>query len=816
LMEARFAHVALQVGGQGLDYPLTYRVPDDMKPEVGMCAVVPIQMRQELGYILAITPTQELPADLKPDELRPPYMGEIKPLASLLDAPPMFDRATAGLFCWMAREYACGISAALRCVVPPYRMASVRTLVKLSPENVPVARDLRSPVAARLYETLAAAGGEADLRQLQQAVGSRGLQGVIRRLASQGKLEVVRSVQAPPEERAVTGLRLNVAAADLEAWFAQDRRPARQEAVLRFLAESGDDPVTQADLMRKLRCSASPIKTLLDKGMIERVSLQMRRNPWPEKAQVDLELHLTHDQGTAVEVILGAVSRSASRQAARDRQGIEETRRLGRQSLALVPEISLTAQMLQIFFRRFGSRVAVLHSKLSDGERLDEWQRIRRGEVDVVIGARSALFAPVPRLGLIVLDEEHETSYKQDSNPRYLARDTAMERARRCGACVVLASATPSMETAWLASQGAAREVYLPTRIDNRPLPVVSLVDQRQELKENPGRLFSRRLEAAIADRLERGEQTILFLNRRGFATITLCRECGYVARCRNCEVSLTYYDSTRLLRCHHCQFARPAPDVCPVCKGTRIMQFGLGTEKVERELVELFPRARLSRMDTDSVSRKGSAQEIVDRFGRNEIDILVGTQMVAKGFHFPGVTLVGVVSADTMLNIPDFRAAERTFQLLTQVSGRAGRGELAGEVIVQSFSPEHYAIQAAAEHDFDRFYRDELEIRRQARYPPFVRIANIVVEDRSQAHAQSRAERVAGALRSIVGSREIDILGPAPAPLVRLHSHFRWHILLKAADRSELRDVCRSLRFALRGDDALHAQVDIDAMSLL
>nr|MDQ2732303.1 primosomal protein N' [Armatimonadota bacterium] len=639
--------------------------------------------------------------------------------------------------------------------------------------------------------------------------------------------------------------------------------------ILRYLVSLPTGPVAQAEVAAALGCGTSPFKPLLEAGLLEAVMVPIRRNPWPDAAQIPLGLSLTTDQAGALQEIVEVIRRSSSTcttmgitsipplaNGGSGRVGssagpedastgsalmaaprpevvllrgvtgsgktevylraIEETRQRGRQSIALVPEISLTAQMIGIFHSRFGDRVAVLHSKLSDGERLDEWQRIRRGEVDVVIGARSGLFAPLPRLGLIVLDEEHESSYKQQGDPCYLARDTAMERARLTGACVILGSATPSLESARMAATGAARLILLPTRIDDRPLPPVTLVDQRRELKENPGRIFSRRLQAAIEQRLQDGDQTILFLNRRGFATITLCRDCGYVAHCKNCAVSLTFYVSSRLLRCHHCEYTIPAPDVCPGCSGLNIRQFGIGTEKVEAELATLFPDARIARMDTDSLSRKGSAQDLVARFRAGRIDILVGTQMVAKGFDFPGVTLVGVVSADTMLNLPDFRAAERTFQILTQVSGRAGRGDRPGEVIVQTFSPENYAIQAAARHDFDEFYRQEIPIRREARYPPFVRLANLVVEGFTRAEARGRAEVVGGRLIEAIGADPVELLGPTPAPLTRIKSRFRWHLLLKSEDGLLIRNACRTMRSHLKSDELQHLTIDLDPMSLL
>lgn len=836
-----------------MDRPFTYLIPEGCPAEVGKCAVVPFAHREELGYILSLTEGPELPPDLWPAGAVEDAFIQHKTIKGVLDTPPVFDRATASLFSWMTREYLCSLADTLRCVIPASRMASVRTLVKLKGHEDKKGEKRLSPTAARVLENLNAAGGEADLGHIQGTIRTPRLAEAIRQLARRGKIEVIRTTQQAKEERAVLGIQLVASPEEVELWLGAKKRGKRQAEILRHLLSLPSEPVAQMEVAGALGCGTGAFKPLVETGLVEAVMVPIRRNPWPDTAQIPLGLSLTPDQTDALQEIFEAIDRSS--RSACDAGGtpgpdnpttgddlmaaprpevvllrgvtgsgktevylraIEETRQKGRQSIALVPEISLTAQMIGIFHSRFDSRVAVLHSKLSDGERLDEWQRIRRGEVDVVIGARSGLFAPLPRLGLIVLDEEHESSYKQQGDPCYLARDTAIERARLVGACVILGSATPSLESARMASTGAARLALLPTRIDDRPLPPVSLVDQRRELKENPGHIFSRQLQGAIEARLQAGEQTILFLNRRGFATITLCRDCGYVARCKNCAVSLTFYVSSRLLRCHHCEYTIPAPDLCPGCSGSHIRQFGIGTEKVEAELAALFPDARTARMDTDSLSRKGSAQDLVDRFRAGRIDILVGTQMVAKGFDFPGVTLVGVISADTMLNLPDFRASERTFQILTQVSGRAGRGDTPGEVIVQTFNPEHYAIQAAARHDFDEFYRQELPMRREARYPPFVRLANLVVEGWTRAEARGRAEVVGAQLIEAIGSDPVELLGPAPAPLTRIKSRFRWHLLLKAEDGALIRNACRTMRSHLKPDELQHLTIDLDPMSLL
>ncbi|HOK55242.1 MAG TPA: primosomal protein N', partial [Armatimonadota bacterium] len=410
--------------------------------------------------------------------------------------------------------------------------------------------------------------------------------------------------------------------------------------------------------------------------------------------------------------------------------------------------MSLTTQVLNIFKYRFGDKVAVLHSMLSAGERFDEWTRVQNGEVDVVLGARSAIFAPVSNLGLIIVDEEHEPSYKQDSDPRYHGRDVALRRAEENGALAVLGSATPSIESYYLAKKGDYALIALKERIENRPMPVVSVADLRKEYQKGRATIFSARLRDSIADRLAKKQQVILFQNRRAYATFLLCRECGYTAGCPNCAVSLKLHSAERILRCHHCDHEEAAPTTCPNCGGRRIGQFGIGTERIEEETRAAFPDARVIRMDKDTTTRKGSHGSILDIFRKREADILVGTQMIAKGLDFPGVTLVGVISADTSLNLPDFRAGERTFQLLSQVAGRAGRGADPGEVIIQTFNPDHYAITTAAAHDYEGFYEQEIALRAESGYPPFSSMVNLVASDENEAEARRRLYEFVGALK--------------------------------------------------------------------
>jgi replication restart DNA helicase PriA len=429
-------------------------------------------------------------------------------------------------------------------------------------------------------------------------------------------------------------------------------------------------------------------------------------------------------------------------------RAIEAVLARGRSAIVLVPEIALTPQLAGTFHERFGSRVALLHSRLSAGERYDEWRRVERGEARVVVGARSAVFAPARNLGLVVVDEEHENSYKQEESPRYHAREVACERARVAGCVCVLGSATPSVESFYRARTGEYDYIALTTRVEMRPLPSVEVVDMREELARGNRSIFSRALARAIRERLARREQVILFLNRRGHSTFVLCRECGHALRCPECDVALTYHAEEGRMRCHYCDHEEAVPDTCPKCGSSYIKYFGAGTERIEREVMRVFPQARVVRMDLDTTRTKRAHENIVNMFRGGEYDILVGTQMVAKGHDFPRVTLVGVVSADTCLNLPDYKAGERTFQLLTQVAGRAGRGERPGQVIIQTYAPDHYAVQRARDHDYLGFYEEEIRARRDLLYPPFVHLVLVVVSGEDPRDVERYAISLGAALR--------------------------------------------------------------------
>jgi primosomal protein N' (replication factor Y) len=486
--------------------------------------------------------------------------------------------------------------------------------------------------------------------------------------------------------------------------------------------------------------------------------------------------------------------------------------------LVLVPEIGLTPQLAERFASRFPGQTAVLHSGLTRKQRIEEWLRIRRGKAPVVIGTRSAVFAPLADLGLVIVDEEHETSYKQDETPRYNARDTAVIRARDAGAVIVLGSATPSMESFRNGESGKFTVARLPARVEERPLPAVEIVNMREEyVAAGKQVVFSGRLLAGIAARLERGEQTMVLLNRRGFAAFLLCRKCGFTYDCSACSVSMTYHRSVHRLLCHYCGLAKRPPERCPECSSEHIHYVGEGTERLEADLVELFPSARIARVDRDAMRRVRDFEEVLGQFRKGAIDILVGTQMIAKGHDFPGVTLVGVISADAALALPDFRAAERTFQLLTQVAGRSGRGDRPGEVVIQTYHPDHYTFQLASTQRFEDFYNRESRYRRALFYPPFSALAGVVAMDRNSERA-SQAARAAGQFLNGLREGRLRILGPAPAPLERIKQVHRYQLLIKAASRDALHLALVKLQTHLEGMrlGSTRVTIDVDPVSLM
>ncbi|AJE04532.1 replication restart helicase PriA [Geobacter pickeringii] len=594
--------------------------------------------------------------------------------------------------------------------------------------------------------------------------------------------------------------------------------------LLAHLRQAGE--TTTATLRELFGDCASPLRRLRELDLVESEAREVYRDPFREEAvEPDSPLPLNAGQAAALGQIASALDAgrfapflllgvTGSGKTEVYLQAIARVVAQGQTALVLVPEIALTPQLVNRFRRRFQCGIAVLHSGLSDGERYDEWRRIRRGEATIVIGARSAIFAPLERLGMIVVDEEHESSYKQGEGFRYNARDLALVRGKIAGASVILGTATPQVTTWHAAASGKLTLLELPERVNGMPLPPAELLDARGQRGET---LLSP-LAAAVADNLDRSGQTLLFLNRRGFATWLTCEECGHVLRCPNCAVTLTYHQRKNRHICHYCDYAIPAPSVCPGCGSGQVTLLGLGTEQVEMRMRERFPEARVERMDRDTTAGKGGHARILRRVAERKTDILIGTQMVAKGHDFPGITLVGILSVESSLNIPDYRSGERTFQLVTQLIGRAGRGENPGRVLIQTLTPEHYALTHAVAGDIEGFYATELAFRRDAGYPPFTYLAVFYLTGTSPSATEAESDRLAAHLRDLRAEQggRIEILGPVAAPLAKLRGRFRWQILLKAPNRSALHRLLLRNQRTYAPSSGIRLHVDVDPVDLM
>ena len=682
----------------------------------------------------------------------------IKPIKQVLDTEPFIPPDVVALARWTADYYAAGAGETLTAVLPPKTRgarADAHKTVRIA--SISVAGVEAIAVTPKQRDALSALAGSPHGMSARE-LAARGISAaVVTRLAKTGLVSI-------RHDRV-------------------DRDPF-DTATFDVAPGSGPGDVAARALTGEQTDAFARLEALVDRGAFH----------------VALLHGVTGSGKTEIYLRLSAASRLR-----------------GRTALILVPEIALTPAMASIFRQTFGDRVAIQHSALSDGERHDQWQRIRRGDVDVVVGTRSAVFAPLPRLGVIVVDEEHDSSYKQDESPRYNGRDVAIVRAQRAGALVVLGSATPSMESYHHAITGKYEHIVLERRVLDRPLAAVTVVDMRDEYAAaGPDVVLSRALTEAIGVRLERREQALVLLNRRGFATAVFCRQCAGTVDCPNCSVSLVVHGEgpSMRARCHYCNYSTRVPSKCPLCAAPYMEQSGFGTERVEAEVKRAWPSARVARLDRDAVRRKGALGTLLSRLRDGEIDVLVGTQMIAKGHDFPRVTLVGVVSADVGLGMADFRASERTFQLLTQVAGRAGRGEQPGQAIVQTIYPGHYSIQLACRQDYPAFYARELEFRRAMRYPPYISLVNVVIRSRTFATAMDDAGDIVERLNRGSGG-DLRVLGPAPAPLGKLRGEFRVQILIKSANRTRMREALLAA-LATRPDLSRRTTVDVDPVSVL
>jgi primosomal protein N' (replication factor Y) (superfamily II helicase) len=856
----RLLAVAVPVPGLG---PLTYDVPEGFPlPPVGARVLVPLGKRTVTGVVLSVeargamreerketkeasalgsshaTPASHLAPPTSDLELRAsrlaPRASDIKPLIDILDRDPFLPPDVVDLAAWVADYYACGVGEAIATAMPP--RAWIESERHAAITGAGEARMLSERGVRRDVLEQLTGGKLASVAALARK--SRGAHAVVAALEADGLISLTRPLKGMADaSRSVRFAILTAQGADAVAVALGKRqqealdllRGAPEGLALTALAEQ-DIP---ADVLTRLArlglvsierrrierdpfdpSSASGSPRARSRGDSTQGMVRTPVTDLTEEQQQALTTLLTRAATKTYHAALlhGVTGSGKTEIYLRLARAVREG---GRGVLLLVPEIALTPAAAAIFREAFGVRVAIQHSGLSDGERYDQWQRIRRGDVDLVIGTRSSVFAPVANLGLIVVDEEHDGSYKQEESPRYHGRDVAVVRARSAGALIVLGSATPSLESYHNAGSGRYELLTLRRRVLDRPMADVTIVDMRAEFAaEGPDVVLSARLRDAMAARLERGEQAIVLLNRRGFATVVFCRQCGETMECPNCSVTLTVHKAAGRARCHYCNHSAPLPKVCGKCAGPYLEQLGFGTERVEEEVRALFPDARIGRVDRDTIRKRGAIGAFLEKFARKELDVLVGTQMIAKGHDFPSVTLVGVISADVGLGLADFRAAERTFQLLTQVAGRSGRGVLAGEAVVQTLYPTHYSIRHACRQDYGAFYEDELTFRRAMRYPPAVAMINVIVKARTRQGAMEDAGVIAQGLR-IPGLDGWRVLGPAPAPLGRLKGEHRAQLFIKGTQRNAMR---KALLTVLEGRPDLKRRtiVDVDPMNVL
>ena len=763
-----------------------YAIPSHLTVNVGQAVWVPFGPRLLQGIVIELSDH--------------PAVEEVREIAAVIDRRPMLDLAQVELARWISQHYLSPLFDAVALMLPPGFERKAITFIY--PVSNPPEKSLSSLTPQqRGAFNLVKRKGRAGLGEVEKVFGKKGAKLIIAQLLRKElvtKEQELERVKIRP--KVVSHLRLMVAAdeAKREAARLQGKAP-RQASLLNLLTA---EPMPLSHAKKQVGCSTSVVAALRAKGLVSLEEMEIRRDPLshrrfipssppsltPAQQAARQTIEESLPGGKGVVFLLHGVTGSGKTEIYL--HALAQAVASGKRGIVLVPEIALTPQIIERFASRFPNRVAVLHSQLSLGEQFDEWQRTREGEVDVVIGSRSAIFAPQPDLGLIVIDEEHEWTYKQqDRAPRYHAREVAIKLAELVGVVVILGSATPDVESFYRAQLGQYRLLQLPQRISlDSSLPQVEVVDLREELKTGNRSIFSRSLSQAISEVLTSEEQAILFLNRRGSATFIQCRNCGFVLRCKRCNVPLTYHSTGEDLVCHQCNYRIATPQFCPQCWSGRIKFLGIGTQRVETEAGHAFPGAKLLRWDRDVTRGRRSHEQILDKFLAHEADILIGTQMIAKGLDLPLVTLVGVISADTGLHLPDFRAAERSFQILSQVAGRAGRRFLPGRVIIQTYTPEHYTVTAAARHDFAAFYEKEIGYRRQYNNPPFSRLARLVYTHPNASACQREAERMGRLLHNERDSRgmpDLAIIGPAPTFVPRLRGRFRWQIILRGSDPS-------------------------------
>ncbi|MFP3869803.1 MAG: primosomal protein N' [Syntrophobacteria bacterium] len=816
-MNGLFVEVAVVLPVTGTYH---YRVPPELAGEVavGRQVLVPFGNRRLTGYILSVD--GQPPSDMEP---------AIRDILQVSSEEACFTEAHLPFYRWLSSYYLAPLGKVIQSTVPKGTCSTFRRGASVSDSGRYALREPRMSTGETSVLSLLLEHPGLNRDQIRRYLPKHAVDRICRALARKGLIVWQDQVHMPSVKPRHLKMVEPVCDAAAAARAGDQLKPKEKE-ILALLAEG---PRLARDLQCQVKNAYEWVQKMSSKGLVCVKDEEVYRDPGGQPVIRTSSPHaLTVHQERAVQAVCQAMQSGSfacfllygvtgSGKTEVYLASVAAAMRLGKQSLVLVPEIALTAQLEAAFRQRFHSRVAILHSGLGLGERRDEWTRVLRGEVDVVVGVRSAVFAPLSRLGLVVVDEEHDASYKQETGLRYHGRDAAIMRAKLKGAVVLMGSATPALSTYNNALQGKFQLLSLPDRIDRRPLPRVAVVDMRLQRR---GEVISLPLRQALKDCLAAGKQALLLINRRGYANFLLCRSCGHVLRCRNCAVSLTWHQTDEKLRCHLCGLAMNVPPACPRCEATALRRFGFGTQRVEREVQRLLPQARVRRMDRDTTRSKQSYRQFLRDLGHGRTDILVGTQMIAKGHDFPNITLVGVVSADIALQWPDFRAGENTFQILTQVAGRAGRGETPGTVLVQTYNPEHYSIRFAKEHDYLGFFEKEMTFRKELGYPPYRRLILFQVAGNVEEKTEEAARRLAARFQELRRTdpgrcQELEVLGPVAAPLARIKGKYRWHMVLKAERSSLLLYIGGQLvnwgQAALKGT-GVTLSADVDPQSMI
>ncbi len=810
-----------------LDKPFTYLVKDDIKHNVkeGMRVVVPFGRGNR--FIKGIIIKLEY------------YNGDItklKYIEEILDDKPLISKELIELSLWMSEYYLSPYLDAFNAVLPPGDFKEINSFIKLEP-NKTVEYEKLTGMELKIIKLLNNKKS-IPIEEMKTILNNKNVNRYINSLEEKDLVSTYFEIDTKISRKYEKFVLLNDRISSLEEQITKiGTRAYKQIEIIKYLYLKKKEGIWLKDLLNVMNTSYSTVKALEQKGIVSIIDKEVLRSPIPTDIENYESFKLSNAQQYCVDTIFNNILNNSidnkflihgvtgSGKTEVYLQLIERVIAIGKQAIVLVPEISLTPQIVERFVGRFGANVAVLHSKLSFGERFDEWRRIKEGKVQIVVGARSAIFAPFEKLGLIIIDEEHENSYKSSMNPKYNTIEVAEKRCELEDAYLVLGTATPSIETYYRSLNNEIHLLKLPNRINKKKLPNINIVDMREELEKGNKTIFSSKLFEGILENLKQNKQTILFLNRRGYSTFVSCRKCGYVLKCSNCDISMTYHFQQNILKCHYCGLTKKPPQVCPSCKSKYIKYFGVGTQKVEEEIKKYFPKARVSRMDMDTTTRKGSHQKILDNMKKNKIDILIGTQMVSKGLDFPNVTLVGIIAADTSLNLPDYRASERTFQLVTQVAGRSGRGDMEGNVIVQTYNPEHFSIQLAKKHDYEGFYEKEILLRKEFLFPPFANLISLLFYGKDEERVSFMSKIVYNKIVEYLKKQNKmgivqNIYGPSPAPLERIKNNYRYQILIKCKDNDL--EMLKSLisRVYINNNDKLYKNVkfniDVNPNSIL